>query len=205
MLEKPAATAVPIHDLLARRWSPRAFDAGRAVSREQTLALLEAARWAPSCFNDQPWRFVVWDRHGDPASWQQGFDCLAASNQAWVKNAALLIAVGAERAFRHNGKDNRWGMYDAGAAATSLCLQAVALGLAAHQMGGFDAARVAASAGLPETVTPMAMIAVGYQAAPEALPPELAQREAEPRTRRALAEWCFDGHWDRPLDPKMSA
>lgn len=198
MLEKPAQTAVPIHELIARRWSPRAFDPARPVTDAQVTALLEAARWAPSCYGDQPWRFLVWNRAKDPDGWRRAFDCLAEGNQVWVKNVAVLIAALAEPRFRHNGEPNRWAAYDTGAAAMSLGLQAVALGLAAHPMGGFDATRLKETFGVPDTVTPMAMIAVGHPAAPECLPPEIRERELAPRTRLPLGEIAFAGRWGRP-------
>lgn len=198
-IAKPATTDVPIHDLLAQRWSPRAFDPSRGVTREQRLALLEAARWAPSCFGDEPWRLIVFDRDVDAASWQAAFDCLAEANQAWVRNTSLLIAVCAEGRFRRNGKDNRWAQYDTGAAALSLCLQAVALGLAAHQMGGFDADRLRRVIGIPASVTPMAMVAVGHQAEAAALDTEARARETTPRSRRALDENCHFGTWGVPV------
>lgn len=201
MLNKPAVTAVPIHELLARRWSPRAFDASKRVTREQVLALVEAARWAPSCFGDEPWRVIVWDRARDAASWQKAFDCLAESNQAWVKNTSLLFAVGADPLFHHNGKDNRWAQYDSGAAGMSLCLQAAALGLAAHQMGGFDAQKLREAFGIPAPISLMSMIAVGHQAAPEVLAGEVREREIAPRKRRVLGETFFEGEWGVPIKP----
>lgn len=199
MLNKPAITAIPIHELLARRWSPRAFDASKRVTREQVLALVEAARWAPSCFGDEPWRVIVWDRARDAASWQKAFDCLADSNQAWVKNTSLLFAVGADLQFHHNGKDNRWAQYDTGAAGMSLCLQACALGLAAHQMGGFDAQKLREAFGIPAHITLMSMIAVGLQAAPDVLAGEVREREIAARKRRALGENFFEGGWGVPI------
>ena len=138
MLEKPAVTRPPIAELIARRWSPRAMDSTQPVSRDHLLALLEAARWAPSCFGDQPWRYLVWDRFRDPAGWQQAFECLAEGNQSWVQNAPVLLLAVAAPAFGHNGQPNRWAQYDTGAASENLCLQAAALGLVAHQMGGFN-------------------------------------------------------------------
>lgn len=199
MLNKPAITDIPIHDLLAARWSPRAFDAAKPVSREQALALVEAARWAPSCFGDEPWRMIVWDRTRDATNWQKAFDCLTESNQAWVKNTPLLMAVGADPQFRHNGKDNRWAQYDSGAAAMSLCLQAVALGLAAHQMGGFDAHKLRDAFDIPEHIALMSMIAVGHQAAPDVLAGEVQEREIAPRKRQALGKNFFDGGWGIPI------
>ncbi|MBT9613344.1 MAG: nitroreductase family protein [Burkholderiales bacterium] len=199
MLLKPAVTDFPIHELLAHRWSPRAFDVAKPVSREQVLALVEAARWAPSCFGEEPWRVIVWDRARDTARWQKAFDCLAEGNQAWVKNTPLLIAVGADPQFGHNGKDNRWAQYDSGAAGISLCLQAVALGLAAHQMGGFDAQKLRDAFGIPAHITLMSMIAVGYQAAPDVLTGEVREREVAPRRRRPLGEIFFEGGWGVPI------
>ena len=198
MLAKPATPSTPIHDLIAQRWSPRAFDANKPVSRSQVLALLEAARWAPSCFGDEPWRYIVWDRTRDPASWQKAFDCLAEGNQAWV-NTPILIAAGTDPHFRHNSKDNRWAQYDAGAASISICLQAVALGLAAHQMGGFDAQKLRAAFAIPDDITLMAMIAVGYQAAPNILVGEVRENETAPRKRQPLGALFFDGAWGKTI------
>ena len=199
MLAKPATPATPIHDLIAQRWSPRAFDAHKPVSAAQIRALLEAARWAPSCNGDEPWRYIVWDRTRDPAAWQKAFDCLAEGNQAWVKNTPLLIAAGATAHFRHNGKDNRWAQYDTGAASVSICLQAVALGLAAHQMGGFDAQKLHAAFAIPGDITLMAMIAVGHQAAPDILEGEVCAREIAPRQRQPLGALFYDAAWGKAI------
>lgn len=121
MLEKPAPIATPIHELLAARWSPRAFDAGRTVTRSQVLAMTEAARWAPACFGEEPWRFLVLDKTQDQPSWQKALACLTNANQAWAKNASLLVVVAADPKFSQTGKDDRWQQYDTGAAALSLC------------------------------------------------------------------------------------
>ncbi len=139
MQDRRANTSVPINDLAARRWSPRAFDASRGVLPAQVTALLEAARWAPSCNGDEPWRFLLWERARDPQGWQLAFDCLSENNRKWVKNVPLLLLSCAGSMFGHNGKPDRWAQHDTGMAALSLALEAVAQGLAAHQMGGFDA------------------------------------------------------------------
>lgn len=199
MSEKPAATRYPIHDIIARRWSGRAFDPSQGVPQEQLVALLEAARWAPSCFGDQPWRFLVWDRFRDEASWRRAFACLAEGNQAWVKNAPVLLLATANSAFRHNGKPNRWGQYDTGAASENLCLQAVALGLMAHQMGGFDAEKIRQEFSIPEAFACMAMIAVGHPADADMLTGELKEAELAPRSRAPLGELFFEGGWGQPL------
>jgi nitroreductase len=195
---KPATTRVPIHDLLAARWSPRAFDPARPVTREQIAALIEAARWAPSCYGDEPWRFLVWDRATDEAGWQRAFDCLAPANQGWVKNVPLLLAAVAAPVFDHSGKPNRWAHYDTGAAAENLVLQAVALGLVAHQMGGFDADKLRVSFSIPDDCMPMAMIAVGYQATPDLLAEEVRARELAPRARKPHETRFFAGTWGVP-------
>ncbi|MFO1204415.1 MAG: nitroreductase family protein [Burkholderiales bacterium] len=197
---KPATTQVPIHDLLAARWSPRAFDATRAVTREQIIALIEAARWAPSCFGNEPWRFLMWDRAVDDAGWQRAFACLSAGNQPWVKNVPLLFAAIAHPTFDHNGKPNRWAQYDTGAASENLVLQAAALGLAAHQMGGFDVDRLRAEFAIPEECTPMAMIAVGHQASPDVLAEEQRVKELAQRARKLRATRFFAGRWGIPLE-----
>lgn len=199
MLIKPAEVATPIHELLAKRWSARAFDPQRTVTRNQILSLLEAARWAPSCFGEEPWRFIVWDKTQDEASWGKAYECLSDRNQIWVKNTSLLIAATAEPKFSASGQDDRWYQYDTGAAAMSLCLQASALGLVAHQMGGFDAPRLRKTFAIPEEIALMSMIAVGYQADPAFLPTELLQKEIAPRSRRPLSLRFFEGVWGRSI------
>ncbi len=106
MQERKAITSVPINDLSARRWSPRAFAATQSVSGAQQTALLEAARWAPSCFGAEPWRFLVWNRAEDAPGWQQVFDCLSENNRKWCKNVPLLLMSCAGATFEHNGQPN---------------------------------------------------------------------------------------------------
>ncbi len=198
-MKKPALTQQPIDQTLAARWSGRAYDADKPVSREQTIALLEAARWAPSCYGDQPWRFIVWDRNDDEAAWQKAFDCLVPGNQAWVKNAPLLFLITAGNLFNHNGTENRWGQYDTGAAAENLCLQASSMGLMAHQMGGFDVAKTRAAFDIPDEYTLMAMLSVGYPADISTLSGEVLERETAPRSRRPLEELFYSGTWGHPV------
>ena len=195
MLEKRATTSVPIHDLMARRWSPRAYDASKPVTREQLAVLVEAGRWAPSCYGDEPWRYLVWDKSRDAQGWQKAFACLGESNQKWCKNVPLLMLSCAGSAFAHNGKPNRWGQHDTGAASVSMALQAVALGLIVHQMGGFDAEKARAAFAIPAEYTPMAMIAIGYQAVPDVLEEEIKKKELAPRARKPVAGRFFEGAW----------
>jgi len=198
-MQKPAITQVRINETVANRWSGRAYDASKRVSHVQIIALLEAARWAPSCFGDQPWRFIVWDKHADEQAWQQAFDCLAPSNQAWVKDAPVLLLVCADTLFNHNLQPNRWAQYDTGAAAENLCLQASSMGLMAHQMGGFNPDMARGTFAIPAQYIPMAMVSVGYQADIASLEGEVLSREAAPRTRRSLNELFFAGGWGKPI------
>lgn len=195
MDNRKAQTSVPINDLLAGRWSTRAFDAARPVSREQLTALLEAARWAPSCNGDEPWRYLVWDRARDSTGWQKAFDCLSENNRKWVKNVPLLMLSCAGSIFAHSGKPNRWGQHDTGAASVCLALQGEALGLGVHQMGGFDAAKARTAFSIPEEYTPMAMIAVGYQASADVLDAETKEKELKARSRKPLSTHFFEGVW----------
>jgi nitroreductase len=197
MLEKPASTSRPIHDLFVRRWSTRAFDIKRPVTREQLQSLIEAGRWAPSCNGDEPWRYLIWDRGRDPDGFQKAFDCLSENNRKWVKNVPLLMLSCAGSIFGATGKPNRWGQHDTGAASVCMALQAVVIGLAVHQMGGFDAEKARAAFGIPAEYTPMAMIAIGYQAEPDVLDEETRKKELTPRARKALAEKFFEGGWGK--------
>lgn len=198
-MEKPAQTQVPIHELIARRWSGRAFDPARGIEPTALIALLEAARWAPSCYGDQPWRLVVCDKGADPEGWQAAFDSLSPGNRSWAERAPLLVLVCADTLFNHNGQPNRHAQYDTGAAAVSLCLQATALGLMAHQMGGFDAASARVAFNVPDQFSLMAMVAVGYPAPMDSLAEDVREHERKPRARRALGELFFSGSWGRAV------
>ncbi len=198
-MQKPATTQAPIHDVIANRWSPRAYDANKAVSQTQIISLLEAARWAPSCFGDEPWRFIVWDKNQDVAAWEKAFDCIVPGNQTWAKDAPVLILICADTLFSHNQKLNRWANYDTGAAAVSLCLQATSMGLVTHQMGGFDGEKARAAFSIPDQIDMMSMLAVGYATDADTLSDELKERELAPRKRRPLAELFYEGVWNQPI------
>ena len=200
MQQKPAITQVKIHDIIQKRWSPRAFDAEKLVCHDDLLALLEAARWAPSCFNDQPWRFVVCDKATDKSSWQNALAVIVEKNRRWAQNAPVLILSVAMENFNHNGQPNRWAMYDTGAASVSLCLQATAMGLVAHQMGGFDAEKAREVFKLPGDCKPMAMMAVGYQADVGALDDEFKDAEQATRSRIPLNGRFYAGQWGRGVE-----
>lgn len=195
MFTKEIETKVAIHELIAARWSGRAYDSGKMLTREQIMALVEAARWAPSCYGDQPWRFIVFDKATNKAGWEKALACLAEGNQSWAKEAPLLLLACADSVLSQNGKPNRWGQYDTGAAALNLSLQAAALDLMVHQMGGFDAEKTRTEFGIPEQYTPMAMMTVGHQLAEAAMPEDIKEREYNPRARNTLDENFFEGEW----------
>ncbi|MGF6468068.1 nitroreductase [Paraburkholderia youngii] len=195
MAKKPAPTEVAIHELIAGRWSPRAYSS-EPVSRDQLRAVLEAARWAPSSYNAQPWRFVVFDRSVDEVAFQKAFATLVPFNQGWNAPAPVLIAVTAHT-LSNKGDVNRCALYDAGAAAMALVLQAHALGLAAHQMSGFDVNAFRTTFELPQDVEPIAMISLGHYGDVDKLDPVLREREKAPRQRAALAEIAYGGGWKK--------
>ncbi len=190
-----------IHELLARRWSPRAFDAGGALPAGVSEKLAQAARWAPSCFGAEPWSYIFCNRADNPEAWQRLFDCLAEGNKAWAKNCPLLILLASRKHFELNGQANRHYAYDSGAASFALVLQAESLGLRAHQMAGFDAAAASQRFGVPDECACMAVIAVGMQAEASVLEGELRELEEAPRKRKTLAQNFFDGAWQNPLFP----
>lgn len=198
-IQKPAITQQPIHEVIANRWSGRAYDANKQVTKDQVISLLEAARWAPSCFGDEPWRYVVCNKADNMQAWQAAFECLVPGNQGWAVNAQVLLLICADTVFRSNGKPNKWGPYDTGAATENLCLQATALGLMAHQMGGFDADKARTTFKVPERFVILPMVAVGYQAAPETFSDEVKERELAERKRQPLGELFFDGVWDNKI------
>jgi len=196
-MEKPAPLDHPIHELLAHRWSPRAFS-DRPVDRATVRSLLEAARWAPSSMNEQPWRFVVALRQ-DREAFDRLAACLSPGNHRWAPRAALLVAVVAAETFRRNGSPNRHAWHDVGQAVALLTVEASARGLSVHQMGGIDREALREAIGIPDGFSPVTVVAIGYPGAPEDLPEDLAERERAPRTRLPQSEFAFSGTWKRPF------
>jgi nitroreductase len=192
-MRKTASTTVPVHPLLAERWSPRGFDNSHQIGDDHLAALLEAARWAPSAGNSQPWRFLV-TRRGEQAHGEL-FAALYPGNQAWAGTASALVLVAARTAAA-DGTPQPWALYDTGQAVASLVTQAQAHGLAVHQIGGFDSDAVRAEFGLDQTLTPVVVLAVGRADAHAALPSHLAAREAAPRTRHPLSDLLLDSATD---------
>lgn len=187
------------HDVIAlirERWSPRAFDVTTPIADAEIRSLFEAARWAPSSANEQPWRFVFTDVARTPVGYAALLDALAPKNRAWAQNAPVLVLVTVRATFERQGFVNRLAHYDTGQAVGFLTLQATAIGLAVRQMQGFDPDRAREACAVPEGFEPAVVMAIGRRGAPDQLEIE-AHRAAElqPRQRRPLAEFVFSGTW----------
>src|SRR3984893_7711192 len=195
---KAASTTVPVHPLVAERWSPRGFAREHELGDEDLYALLEAARWAPSSANSQPWRFLV-TRRGEDAHGRL-FRALAPGNQAWAGTASALVLVAARPA-GDDGSPEPWALYDTGQAGAALVTQAQAGGLSVHQMGGFDTAAGRAEFGLDEALTPVVILPVGRRVSSADLPEPFAAHEAAPRTRQPISDLLLQA---RP-EPALAA
>jgi len=183
-------------DLIRERWSPRAYDTSRPVSPADLWRLFEAARWAPSSRNEQPWRFIVIDRAAHADEFAAVVSTLTAGNQAWAPLAPVFIVAAAKLTIGPSADPNRHALYDTGQAVAYLTMQAQSQGLAARQMEGFDRMRAAEICQVPADVDLAAIIALGYPGPPEVLPNEKhRQLEVTPRSRRAAEEFVFGGVW----------
>lgn len=179
------------------RWSPRSFS-DQPVTRETLAKVFEAARWAASSSNEQPWRFIVGARGSE--TYQKIFEALVEFNQKWAKTAPILILGTALNKFSRNGSPNRYAFYDLGAAASYMTLQAAALGVSTHQMAGFDQDKARTLLSIPEDYVIGSIIAMGYQDEPEKLgDPAMIEREVSPRERKPLRDIVFEA-WGKPLD-----
>ncbi len=186
---KATASTDLVADLLQKRHSGYEYDSARSVTSDQIQAIIRAGQLAPSSYNDQPWCFIVCDRTTNPAAYNKALATLVASNQEWAKDAPLLIVSVASTNSR-KGAFNRWAQYDAGAAAFSMMLQATSLGLMAHQMGGFDEDKLRKAFGISKDYVPMAVMAVGYEAADA---PAMSEK-----ARKPISENFFMGSWNSP-------
>ena len=194
-MEKPAPADHAIHELLARRWSPRAFS-DRPVEIEKLQRLFEAARWAPSSNNAQPWRFVF-SKKEEGMDYDRLLGCLLEGNKKWAHRAPVLMLSVAKLTF-DDGTPNRHAWHDVGLATENLFLQATAMGLAMHPMAGFHIDKARTEVKIPSDFEPVAMIALGYPGDLSFLPEYLRERELKPRSRDASATFVFSGSWDRP-------
>jgi len=192
-MDKLAETQFPIHDLLRRRWSPLAF-ADRLVEPEKLGSILEAARWAASSFNEQPWGFIVATKQDEP-EWSRLLSCLVEGNQVWAKQAPVLMVSVVKLTFGRNGESNRHAWHDVGLAVGNLVVQATSLGLSVHQMAGILPDKVRELYGIPLGFDPVAGLALGYVGGPDSLPESLHQREQAKRMGKPLAEFIFSTRW----------
>ena len=186
----------PIHDLISHRWSPRAYDS-RPVEPAKLRSLFEAARWAASSYNAQPWYFIVGTKD-DPENYKRVLESLVEFNQGWAKQAPVLALSVAKLKF-DDGRPNRHAFHDVGQAAANLALQAEALGLSVHQMAGIDAEKARKLFNIPADYEAVAGFAIGYPGDPQSLPEELRQRELAPRQRKPLDSFVFTGQWGKSL------
>ncbi len=196
MTDKKASTDYPIHELLAERWSPYGFE-DRPVAQADLRSLFEAARWAASSYNEQPWSFFVATKE-NPEEFARLLSCLVEGNQGWAKAAPVLVLGVVSLKFSRNNKDNRAAVHDLGLAAGNLLVEATARGLCVHQMIGIlpDKAReVYQIPGHSEAWTAMA---IGYKGDPAKLPDALKERDLAPRQRKPLSQFVFTGKWGQP-------
>ncbi|QQE11907.1 nitroreductase family protein [Planctomycetota bacterium] len=196
-MEKPAETIHSINNLLARRWSPRSF-ASQPVEPEKLQSIFEAARWAASSFNEQPWRFILATQQ-NPEQFQTALSCLVEANQAWASNAPVLILTLTTDRFSRNDNPNRCALHDLGLATANLSIQALELGLFVHHMAGINISKIKTIYNIPDNVTPQTAIALGYPDLAENLPEDwMRDSEKAPRTRNPFSHFIFENSYDHP-------
>jgi nitroreductase len=191
-MQKPAPSDFPVHQLIRERWSPRAF-AEKPIPKDVLRSLFEAARWAPSSNNEQPWAYLVATKD-DKENFDKMLGVLVEFNAGWAKNAVVLAIAVAKLAFPNN-IPNRNAQYDTGAASALLSVEATARGLVVHQMAGFDAEKARQVFAIPAGWEPLAALAIGYPGDPDSLPSKLKDRELAPRTRKPISEFVMSGSW----------
>ncbi len=193
MSEKKALTDYPIHEFLAERWSPYAFQ-DKPVMQVDLCSLFEAARWAASSYNEQPWSYIVATKD-NPEHFQQLLSCLVEGNQVWAKNAPVLALGIVNLKFALNNEDNRAAIHDLGTATGNLVVEATARGLCVHQMIGILPDKARSLFSIPEGSEAWTGMAIGYQGDPMTLPDALKERDLMPRQRKALEQFVFSGKW----------
>lgn len=192
-MQKLAPSDFPVHQLIRERWSPRAF-ADKPIPTDVLRSLFEAARWAPSSSNEQPWAYIVATKE-DKANFDKVLGALVEFNAGWAKNAPVLAIAVTELAFAKNHAPNRNAQYDTGAATALLSVEATARGLGVHQMAGFDPQKARQAFGIPLEWDAIAALAIGYPGSPDTLPQPLKDRELAPRMRKPISEFVMTGSW----------
>jgi nitroreductase len=196
MTDKKASTDYPIHELLAERWSPYGFE-DRPVAQADLRSLFEAARWAASSYNEQPWSFFVATKE-NPEEFARLLSCLVEGNQGWAKAAPVLVLGVVSLKFSRNNKDNRAAVHDLGLAAGNLLVEATARGLCVHQMIGILPDKAREVYQIPEHSEAWTAIAIGYKGDPAKLPDALKERDLASRQRKPLSQFVFTGKWGQP-------
>jgi nitroreductase len=196
MTDKKASIDYPIHELLAERWSPYGFE-DRPVAQADLRSLFEAARWAASSYNEQPWNFFVATKE-NPEEFARLLSCLVEANQEWAKAAPVLVLGVVSLKFSRNNKDNRAAVHDLGLAAGNLVVEATARGLCVHQMIGILPDKAREVYQIPEHNEVWTAMAIGYKADPAKLPDALKERDLTPRQRKPLSQFVFTGKWGQP-------
>jgi len=192
-MSNPAPVEYPVLDVIKNRWSPRAFS-DKPVPPEILRSLFEAARWAPSSYNEQPWAYIVATKD-DKENFEKSLGALVDFNAHWAKKAPVLVIAVAELAFAKNNAPNRNAQYDVGAASLQLSIEATSRGLVVHQMAGFDPDTAKEAYNIPQGWEPMAAMAIGYPGDASSLPEPYQSRERAPRTRKRVREFVMSGHW----------
>ena len=190
---KKAVTDFPIQHALADRWSPYGFEE-RSVAQADLCSLFEAARWAASSYNEQPWNYLVATRE-NPTEFNRLLSCLVEANQAWAKTAPVLVVSVVSLRFAENKQDNRAAVHDLGLAAGNLVVEATARGLSVHQMIGILPEQAREIYQIPEHFEAWTAMAIGYRADPAPLPDALRERDLAPRQRKPLNKFVFTGRW----------
>ena len=186
----------PVNQLIEKRWSGRAF-ADKKVEDEKIQSLFEAARWAPSSMNEQPWRFIL--THKGDAAHEKLFSALSPGNQLWAGKAPVLLLTVIKTVFSQNNKPNEYALHDLGLAMGQFGLQATELGLNLHQMAGFDKEKAKKLFNLPENYEPATVVALGYLGEADMLPEKYQKSELAPQTRKKIEEFAFENEWKNPL------
>lgn len=183
----------PIHELLSSRWSPYTFAADRSVDAADLRSLFEAARWAMSAYNAQPWRYIVANRATDETLWNQVLDCLVDGNRPWAMHAPVLALGLTQQNFEHNGKPNATAQHDLGAASAHLTIEATSRGLVVHQMSGIVPDKIRSTFDVPDTIQPLTALAIGYAGANDELADDFSKRDDRPRERKSFSDIVLHG------------
>ena len=191
---KKASTDHPVHEVIESRWSPYKFLPDRLIPREDLFSLLEAARWAPSSYNEQPWRFIIAPKE-QTDEFEKLLSCLVKANQDWAKNSSVLMLGVTHLTFDRNGKENKAAMHDLGAAVSHLSFEATIRGISVHQMIGIEPQKAKKIYGIPEKYEVLIACALGYPDLNEAATDPLTIRDKTPRARKTISEIVFYKEW----------